>query len=127
MLTIEEVRTYMFLFGFIVTCFVIIAYAWRNPSGALKLLCIIAIVALGIAGFAMAEDTDFDEVTTINFRQVEPVIFNGEALLCVYFDYHGKLLSWYDTIFLPQTEYHIIIFGGEEVIDAEPLLDAITR
>jgi hypothetical protein len=128
MMTIEDVRIYILIAAFVAAGVAIIVYALKNPTGAMKLICMVAVIAMALTAFAFAEaEANFDEVTIIDFRRVEPVLFNNEAVLRICFNYNGELLSWYDTVFLPQMEYRITIFAGEEVIDAEPLYDAVAR
>jgi len=123
MLTIEDVRVGLFVLGFFVLCFGIIAYAWRNPKGAIKLLCLVAVVALGLIGIASAEDKLFDEITVSKFEFIEAAVDRGEPCLRIWFNYKGESLSWYDDEFLPGVEYKVVIFAGNQVNDAEPILE----
>jgi hypothetical protein len=132
MMYFEDVLVYLFLTLVGILSFIGWRYARKHPETAMKIICMAALVAMALTAFAFAgaepaEEELFDEIVTVDFKRVEPAIFNREAVLRIYFNYHGELLSWYDSVFLPQMEYRIIIYSGEEVIDAEPLLDAVTR
>ena len=96
MLYFEDVRTIMVILVFFVVCFAVIVYAWRNPKGALKLLCLVAIVALGIAGFASAEQPEIEYFVVEEIVGVTAETFDDEVIYRIDFVFHDDILSWYE-------------------------------
>lgn len=80
---------------------------------------VITVLFGGVFYGAFAEDL-FDEIEVEEFVAVEPVLFDGEALLLISFEYHGDILSWYEEgEFYPGSIYKLTIFNGVEVVGAE--------
>ena len=119
MLYFEDVRTIMVILVFFAVCFAVIAYAWRNPKGALKLLCLVAIVALGIAGFASAEPAEV-EYYSVNRIVATEVVFDSFWLTTrVDFVYHEDILSWYEDGFvMPWNHYVVKVWREREVVNS---------
>ena len=119
MVTIEDVRVTLFALAFVVVCFSLIAYAWRNPTGAAKLLCLIAVVALGLIGIASAETNEIEYFVVEEIVGVTAENFNGEVVYRIDFVFHDDVLSWYEDepIYAGRT-YVLKIWRSQEVVNS---------
>ena len=119
MLTIENVRVCLYILGFFVACFTVIAYAWRNPAGAAKLLCLVAIVVLGIVGFASAEPAEVEYYSVDRIVATEVVFDSFWLTTRIDFVYHKDILSWYEDGFaMPWNHYIVKVWREREVVNS---------